>query len=52
MPIYKYNAYRNNKYESLPMVEKVSKECLSIPIYPELPIKYAIKISEVLNNYE
>jgi dTDP-4-amino-4,6-dideoxygalactose transaminase len=52
MPIYKYNAYRNNKYAPLPMVEKVSKECLSIPIYPELPIKYVIKISEVLNNYE
>ena len=52
MPIYKYNAYRNNSYQPLPMVEKVSKECLSIPIYPELPIKYVMKISEVLNNYE
>ena len=52
MPMYKYNAYKNNNYHSLPMVEKVSKECLSIPIYPELPIKYAMKISEVLNNYE
>ena len=52
MPMYKYNAYKNNNYRPLPMVEKVSKECLSIPIYPELPIKYAIKISDVLNNYE
>ena len=52
MPIYKYNAYKRNNYQPLPMVEKVSKECLSIPIYPELPIKYAMKISEVLNNYE
>ncbi len=51
-PMYKYNAYKKNKYKPLPMVEKVSKECLSIPIYPEMPIKYAIKISEVLNNYE
>lgn len=52
MPMYKYNAYKDYNYQSLPMVEKVSKECLSIPIYPELPIKYAMKISEVLNNYE
>jgi dTDP-4-amino-4,6-dideoxygalactose transaminase len=52
MPMYKYNAYKKNNYHSLPMVEKVSKECLSIPIYPELPIKYAMKISDVLNNYE
>ena len=52
MPMYKYNAYKNNNYQPLPMVEKVSKECLSIPIYPELPIKHVMKISEVLNNYE
>ena len=51
-PMYKYNAYKNDKYQSLPMVEKVSKECLSIPIYPELRIEYVMKISEVLNNYE
>ena len=51
-PMYKYNAYKNNKYQLLPMVEKVSKECLSIPIYPELPIKHVIRISEVLNSYE
>ena len=52
MPMYKYNAYKNNNYKSLPMVEKVSRECLSIPIYPELPIQHVMKISEVLNNYE
>ena len=52
MPMYKYNAYKNNNYQPLPMVEKVSKECLSIPIYPELPIKHVIKISDVLNSYE
>ena len=51
-PMYKYNAYKNDKYQPLPMVEKVSKECLSIPIYPELRIEYVMKISEVLNNYE
>jgi dTDP-4-amino-4,6-dideoxygalactose transaminase len=52
MPMYKYNAYKNNNYQPLPMVEKVSKECLSIPIYPELPIKHATKIAQVINNYE
>jgi len=52
LPIYKYNAYKNSNYKSLPMVEKVSRECLSIPIYPELPMQHVMKISEVLNNYE
>tara|TARA_B100001059_G_C17808255_1_gene570536 strand:+ start:246 stop:1334 length:1089 start_codon:yes stop_codon:yes gene_type:complete len=52
MPIYKYNAYKNDNYKALPMAEKVSKECISIPIYPELPVEYAKKISRVLNNYE
>ena len=35
-PIYSYNAYRSKCYETLPMAEKVSKQCLSLPIYPEL----------------
>ena len=52
LPIYKYNAYKLNNYKSLPMVEKVSKECLSIPIYPELPVMHAKKIAAILNNYE
>ena len=52
MPIYRYSAYKNSAYKQLPMVEKVSRECLSIPIYPELPIEQVIKISEVINNYE
>ena len=51
-PMYKYNAYKNYNYQPLPMVEKVSKECISIPIYPELPINHAMEISKVLNNYE
>ena len=51
-PIYSYNAYKSNGYKSLPMVEKISKQCLSIPIYPELPIKQAKNICNILNNYE
>ena len=52
MPIYKYNAYKSNNYKPLPMVEKIAKECLSIPIYPELPIRNVMKICKILNNYE
>jgi len=51
-PIYKYNAYKKFNYKSLPMVEKITKQCLSLPIYPELPLKYVKFISETLNNYE
>ena len=51
-PIYKYNAYKSYKYESLPMAEKVSKQCLSLPIYPEFPLKYVNFISKALNKYE
>jgi dTDP-4-amino-4,6-dideoxygalactose transaminase len=51
-PIYNYNAYKNRGYKSLPMAEKVSKECLSLPIYPELPIKHIKSICNILNNYD
>ena len=34
------------------MVEKVSKECLSLPIYPELSLNDVKKISNILNSYE
>jgi dTDP-4-amino-4,6-dideoxygalactose transaminase len=51
-PIYSYNAYRNKGYETLPMAEKVSKQCLSLPIYPELPIKHVKNICNILNNYD
>jgi dTDP-4-amino-4,6-dideoxygalactose transaminase len=51
-PIYKYNAYKKFNYKSLPMVEKVSKQCLSLPIYPELSLKYVKFIGKILNNYE
>ena len=51
LPIYKYKAYKNDNIKTLPMVEKVSKECLSLPIYPELPIKNVNKICKILNDY-
>ena len=49
---YKYNAYKKFSYKFLPMVEKVSRQCLSLPIYPELPLKYVKFIGKVLDNYE
>ena len=51
-PIYKYKAYADNKCDELPMVEKVSNECLSLPIYPELEFKNIKTISNVLNDYK
>ncbi len=51
-PMYKYKAYVKNDYKSLPMVEKVAKECVSLPIYPELSVENVRKICSVLNNYE
>ena len=51
-PMYKYNAYKKFSYKPLPMVEKVSKQCLSLPIYPELSLKYVKFIGKTLNNYE
>jgi UDP-2-acetamido-2-deoxy-ribo-hexuluronate aminotransferase len=51
-PIYKYKAYANYRYNDLPMVEKVSNQCLSLPIYPELGLKDIKIISNVLNEYE
>ncbi len=50
-PIYKYNAYKNDKYKSLPNVEKISNECLSLPIYPEMKLSNVKYICKVLNEY-
>jgi dTDP-4-amino-4,6-dideoxygalactose transaminase len=50
--MYRYNAYKKFNYKPLPMVEKVAKQCLSLPIYPELSLKYVEFIGKTLNNYE
>ncbi len=50
-PIYKYKAYDIYKYNPLPMVEKISKECISIPIYPELKTNDIKMICNVINEY-
>ena len=51
-PIYRYGAYKSDYFINLPMAEKVSKECLSLPIYPELNLKDVKLIIDILNNYE
>ncbi len=51
-PIYKYKAYKDCVYKPLPMVEKVTKECLSLPIYPEISMNDIKKICRALNHYE
>jgi len=52
MPIYKYKAYAADKYKHLPMVEKITNECISLPIYPEINAKDIKKICNVLNEYD
>lgn len=51
-PIYKYKAYLEHNYKSLPMVEKITNECISLPIYPEISKKDVTKICDILNEYE
>jgi dTDP-4-amino-4,6-dideoxygalactose transaminase len=52
-PIHLQPAYKKilNKEEYLPITEKVSKEILSLPIYPELSIKDVIKVSKTINSF-
>ena len=53
LPVYKQKALKNFKYKcNLKNTEEVTKQCVSIPIYPELK-KDAIKhISNVINKYK
>ena len=52
-PIHLQPAYKKilNKEEYLPITEKVSKEILSLPIYPEISIKDVIKVSKTINSF-
>ena len=51
-PIYRYKAYSKDNYKKLPVAEEVSKQCVSLPIYPELSINSVKKICTILNQYE
>ncbi len=47
-PAYKKMIKKNSK---LPITEKVSKEIISLPIYPELPLKKVDLVCKLLNSY-
>ena len=53
VPIYKQKAFKEFNYKcNLSNVNKITKECISIPIYPELDKKSFNKIVEVINKYK
>ncbi len=52
-PMYKISAIKNDyKKLNLKCSEIVSNECLSLPIYPEMDIKDAEYISNILNSFK
>ena len=52
-PMYKISAIKNNyKKLNLKCCEVVSNECLSLPIYPEMDIRDAEYISNILNSFK
>ena len=52
-PIHLQPGYRNKiiKKNELKVTEKISKEILSLPIYPELTLNKVKKISKLINNF-
>ena len=53
IPIYKQKALKNFKYKCyLKNTEKITKECISLPMYPELSISAINYIVEKINNYK
>ena len=53
IPIYKQKAFKEFNYKyNLSNVNKITKECISIPIYPELNKNSFNKIVEVINKYK
>lgn len=52
IPIHKQKAFEYQKDEILPVVEKLTKQIVSLPIYPELTFDKQDYIIETINNYE
>jgi dTDP-4-amino-4,6-dideoxygalactose transaminase len=53
IPIYKQKAFKKYNYKyDLSNTNKITKECISIPIYPELDKKSLKRIIEVINKYK
>jgi len=52
-PLYMQKAFNGIiKVKKLPNVEKICKECISLPIYPELDNKSMKYISSIINKYK
>lgn len=51
IPIHKQKSYKKNNYDHLLQTELTAKNILSLPIYPELKISQAIKISKLVNKF-
>ncbi len=52
-PVYKQKALKNFDYKcNLKNTEEVTKQCISIPIYPELKISSVKYIANIINNYK
>ena len=50
VPIHKQNIYKKQEKKfNYPVTEKIVKEIISLPIYPELNIKQIRFISDVIN---
>ncbi|MBS82804.1 MAG: hypothetical protein CMD65_01565 [Gammaproteobacteria bacterium] len=52
-PLYKQKSLKNIcSQKILPIVEKISKQCLSLPMYPELDLESIKYISKTINKYK
>ncbi len=52
-PLYKQKALKSLcSLKKMPITEKVTNQCISIPIYPELENKSVEYISEIINKYK
>jgi len=53
IPVYKQKALKNFNYKcNLKNTEKVTRQCISIPIYPELSTDSVKHISKIINDYK
>lgn len=46
-----YKGLPSSLPENLPVAERIAKQVICLPIYPDLKIEHVIKISEVLTNF-
>src|SRR5205085_9019159 len=51
VPVHKQPAFQNGKAVSYPVSEKLSREVLSIPMYPELTKEQALYVGEKIKEF-